>query len=957
MTSTQDLRKVAIELNLLDVDALIIEANEAAAIGLHDEAILKLNQVLLSLEERYQGDASSIPLDVVIRRFRALLALGASCSAANHIKKAIQNAIEANALAKSQLSDFPELFIKSSVDLGIYCLKTGDADEARATITAAAKAPRGDDTGFAQAIVALGTGRLLISLGKAELSIRGLAAGLEAMKTPATLEQILLKADLLAEVGVAHKKNDNTAAAAETVRSATVLLFDEAKKAVSESRTIDAVILLAKLRDLHAELPPSSENTIRRIETDLTLAKLMNLRGRWDEANKIYLDIMGIYKSTGVSYPRGLVLARAGMGNYQMQLKQYERADTLLQSAVKEAEQTGEIYALCYSYYILGLTCSKIGDDEKGIELFEKSLDGLKEIQTEDADEVKHLTALVNNQLGYIQVKNRNNEVAAEYYHQSIDLLKDLPNDPALGEAYRMLGDLHTETGRIVQGERALKKSMSIFEKTSATFDIARNYKSIGINFLSMGDLDKAAFFLDESIKVLERLGIESELPMAYSNRAKVCVIKEEFKEAEALFTKDFNIAKKTDNKHSLAYSYFHLGRIRRLLNRSHSAEDWLQRSLALFNEVKNQTMAAQVMLELALCFSLRKDIKGATDLCAKVQTIYEKWRNSPELAKLLLTRGIILRDAKRVQMAQRCFEDSLRIHDKLNQPTIDTVEARYEFAMFWRDQGKRKEAVEHLTAAISIAEKLGLAKKASRFAYLLNELDAEASAKMQLSRFMDKETVEQLSKNAGAEQLTVERKNLTVLFTDIRDFTSISEAVVNPVGARRKSGEETDLRVLTSLLNDFYSTVIQVVMKHGGLVNKFIGDAALCIFNVDGKMEDHPAAAVRAAADLVRTINEINMIRKMKGEMPINIGVGVNTGTVLVGNFGSTMRHDFTAIGDTVNTASRMQSIAKGGEIIISQEVYEAVSGLIEAEDLGEKPLKGKGRTIRLWKIKEIKE
>ncbi|MFA6450663.1 MAG: tetratricopeptide repeat protein [bacterium] len=668
----------------------------------------------------------------------------------------------------------------------------------------------------------------------------------------------------------------------------------------------------------------------------------MDLRGRWDEADKFYQGIIGIYQSSKVNFPRGLILARAGMGNYQLQMKQYDRAESLLLQAVKDAGETGDLLSLCYSQYYLGVTYSKRGGDDKGMDLFEQALIRIKEIS--GRAEANHLAALINNQLGFIEFKRRQSDAALEYFHKSIDILKDAPNDAALGEAYRLTGDIHTERGQNAQGERALKKALDIFERTGATFEIARTYKSLGINLLNSGDLDKAAFFLDESIKILERLDIESELPMAYSSRAKVCIMKEEFKEAEALFAKDLSIAKKSDNKHSLAFSYYYIGRIGRLLARTHSAEDYLQRSLSLFNEVKNDNMAGHVMIELALCAAARKDTKIATDLCEKTRGIFESRRNSPELAELLLARGIILRDAKRVQMAQRCFDDCIRIHEKLNQPTLETAETRFEFAIFWRDQGKRKEATEHLLAAIGIAEKLGLSKRMNRYIALLNETDPDAGAKIQLSRFVDKATVDQISKGKSSAGLTkVDRKNLSVLFTDIRDFTTISETL--------------DLDALASFLDDFYTNVIQAVNKYGGMLNKFIGDAAFAIFNIDGATKDHPEAAVRAAVELVRTINEVNLMRKRRGEIEINIGVGVNTGEVIVGSFGSSLRQDFTAIGDTVNTASRMQSQASHGEIVVSQTVYDSVVGIAVAEDMGEKPLKGKGQPLRLWKISGFKE
>ena len=114
---------------------------------------------------------------------------------------------------------------------------------------------------------------------------------------------------------------------------------------------------------------------------------------------------------------------------------------------------------------------------------------------------------------------------------------------------------------------------------------------------------------------------------------------------------------------------------------------------------------------------------------------------------------------------------------------------------------------------------------------------------------------------------------------------------------------------------------------------------------------------AVRAGLELVRTLKEINLRRRRRGEIDIGVGVGINTGEVLIGSFGSSMRQDFTAIGDTVNVAARLQGQALAGEVVISDSVYEHVKDMIQAEDMGEKPLKGKGQPLRLWKVLSILE
>jgi class 3 adenylate cyclase/Tfp pilus assembly protein PilF len=939
MTTQVDLKKVARERSMLDIDTMLGEAVELAALGRFDRAVSILKQLLANLEDRYRGDISKIPVDVLIRRYRILAQLARSYGQGGHYRPAIGNALEAYSLTQGALSDFPELFLETSVELGRWYIAGGDANEAKGIITAAAKAPKGEDQRYAHALVSLGTGMLFQALGKTDHAVQTLAKGIEVLPDPDEPEKALLKADIFISLAAIEKSNPRSSENA--CLNASLLLFDHGSKAFEKNDLLNAILFFSKSIPLYQDLPCTGEIGERRINALVALARIMDLRGRWAEALRLYKEASDIFVSTGLDYPRGLTLVRAGIGNYYLQMKQYAHAEEELNRAVKCAAACHDSFGICHCYYYLGLVFSKRGSDDKGIELFEESLDMLKELP--GSRETRHLEAQIDNQLGFVAGKRRRYEAAIEYFQRSIDILKSSQYDTALGEALRLLGEVHNECGQNMQCERMLKKALEIFDKTGATYEAARTYMSLGANFLSTGDLDKATYFLDESIKILEKLEIESELPMAYSNKAKICIMKEEYREAEELFTKDFNIAKKSENKHSLAFSYYHLGRIRRLLNRTHSAEDFLRRSLELFEQVKNGNMAAHTMIELALCASARLDVKTATDLCAKAQTIFESGRVGPEMAKVLLVRAIVLRDAKRREMARRCFEDSLHALEKLNMVNLDLAETHYEFALFWRDQGDRKEATKHLVTAIELSEKLGLGKKLNNYIAILNEINPEAGAKIRLSRFMDKATVEQISKGNTGEGLKVERKNLSLFFTDIRSFTTISETL--------------GLDELTSFLNDFYTNVTQVIIKFGGLINKFIGDEVMAVFNMDGTMENHAEMAVRAGIDLQRTMNEITLIRERRGEMGIGIGVGINTGEVLLGSFGSSVRQEYTAIGDNVNIAARLQSQAKAGEIVVSQAVYDLVRDIVIAEDMGEKPLKGKGQPLRLWKIRELKE
>ncbi|HPN95129.1 MAG TPA: tetratricopeptide repeat protein [bacterium] len=932
--------------SLLDIDSLINESTELAALGRHNDAALGFRQALSGLEDRFRGAAGQLPVDIIERRFRLLLRLARAHIDGDSPLKAIPCATEAMAIARGPFSDYPEFFLRAAFELGSSYLASGDTAAAKSIITESAKVSRStsaDSSALPQMLSALAVGRLFAAEGKSAPAIAAFEHGVKSSPEPTDVETALVKSDLLLSLGDAVSRLSMADKAFQSYIEAVSTLRNSGIEAIKNNKSLDAAVLLASARKIFQKLPNTAECVAARIDSDISLASILDMRGRWEEADKLCREAAELLQRTGVSHPRGAALARIGMGTFLTHMKKYEDAAVELSRAVEIAEKNNDIFALCVAQYNLGLALSKRGSDEKGTKLFEEALDMLSTSLPDDAD-AKRLMALIRNQLGFISARARRFDAAVEHFQQSIELLRNRPADTAIGETYRLLGEIYSERGQNMQSERALKKALKTFEDAGAVYETARTFRSIGVNFLSTGELDKAIYFLDESISLLEKLGIEAELPMAYSTKAKACVMMEEYAQAESLFTKDFNIAKKSENKHSLAFSYFHLARIRRLLGRSHTAEDFLKRSLDLFNEVNNREMAALTMLEMALCASARRDTKTATDLCAKAQSVFEASKNQENIACELLTRGIVLREAKRRQMARRCYEDCIRIHEKLNPAALELAEAHFEFAMFWREESDKKSATRHILNAIEITEKLGLTKKLSKYLAALNDINPEAGAGMRLSRIMGKSGAEQMIKTKDEDKLTVEQKNLTVFFTDIRGFTTISETL--------------SLEELNSFLNDFYTSVTQVIIRFGGLINKFIGDEVMALFNIDGALEDHPARALKAAVELVRTMGEVNMIRERRGETPIHLGIGVNCGDVLIGTFGSSLRQDYTAIGDTVNTAARLQAKAGPGEIVVSQKVYDAASDVIaEAEDMGEIPLKGKDRAARLWKIKALKE
>lgn len=174
--------------------------------------------------------------------------------------------------------------------------------------------------------------------------------------------------------------------------------------------------------------------------------------------------------------------------------------------------------------------------------------------------------------------------------------------------------------------------------------------------------------------------------------------------------------------------------------------------------------------------------------------------------------------------------------------------------------------------------------------------------------------------------------REISVMFGDLRGFTTLSERMSPPD--------------LVRLLNRYYGAASQVVLAEGGTIDKFMGDAMMALFNAPASQPDHALRACRAALGMQRAIAPI---AAEAGDMP-RFGIGINTGPALVGNIGSEAIRNFTAIGDTVNLSSRLQSRAEGGQVLINASTYAQVRDHVEAQPLGQIQVKGKAETVEAF-------
>jgi adenylate cyclase len=206
------------------------------------------------------------------------------------------------------------------------------------------------------------------------------------------------------------------------------------------------------------------------------------------------------------------------------------------------------------------------------------------------------------------------------------------------------------------------------------------------------------------------------------------------------------------------------------------------------------------------------------------------------------------------------------------------------------------------------------------------------------LERYLSSAIVERVLANPDQIHLGGENQIATVMFTDIRSFTPMSENM--------------EPHQVVELLNEYFTAMTDLIFENGGTLDKYLGDGIMAIFGAPLARPDDADRAVKTAMEMQRALVRLNEAWVGRGQRPIQVGMGINTGQVTAGNIGSTKRMDYTVIGDTVNTASRLCSNAAGGQILVSDSTYAALVRPMPATKLSPIKVKGKEAPVEVFDI-----
>jgi adenylate cyclase len=228
----------------------------------------------------------------------------------------------------------------------------------------------------------------------------------------------------------------------------------------------------------------------------------------------------------------------------------------------------------------------------------------------------------------------------------------------------------------------------------------------------------------------------------------------------------------------------------------------------------------------------------------------------------------------------------------------------------------------------------------------VLTEQKERAWLKRAFQQYVPADVVQKIADDPQSLVFGGERRRLTVLFTDLRDFTTYSE---------EHSPEE-----VVEILREYLTAMVDIIFKHGGTVDKFIGDSILGIFGAPIQYPDHAARACLAAFEMAEQLRVLQERWQAEGKTPLRMGLGVSTGEVVVGNLGSEQRFDYTVIGDAVNLGARLEAANKEfatlHHIIISESTYREAKEILEVNPLGEVHVKGKREAVLMYELVNVR-
>ena len=619
---------------------------------------------------------------------------------------------------------------------------------------------------------------------------------------------------------------------------------------------------------------------------------------------------------------------------------------------------------------------------------------------SEDIGDKKEIAGCLNG-IGSIYLGQCDYPKALDYYRQGLNISEEISDKQGVSEALISIGSIYSYQGYNLKALDYYQRDLKIKEEIADEVGIAGSLNAIGIIYMEQGDFIKALEYFQQSARIYEENNSEYMLTFILNNMGNIYTVQEDYPKALEYFQRSLKIYERTREKHGIATTLIHIGKVYGIQGDYPKTLDYYQRSLKIYEEIPDKSGVALTLVDIGTIYGVQGDYSKALGYFMQSLKIKEEINDKDGLEFMMINIGrlyelqgnqkeSILWYKKALQVAEELgsintqheaceylydtykslgdgnkaleyHEKMLVLTDSLNKEQTTEKLRQMEFAKQVLadslNQAAKDKEVQHahdaevqkknrtkniafgvgllvLIVAIALYSRLRYTRRAKAIIekekdrsdnLLLNILPAEIAAEL-------KEKGE-----AAARDFDM----VSVLFTDFREFTQMSEKL--------------NATELVAEINYCFKGFDGICEKYGIEKIKTIGDAYMAAGGLPIKKDDSTKNTVLAALEMADFIEKRKKEREASGQVPFEMRLGIHTGPVVAGIVG-VKKFQYDIWGDTVNTASRMESAGEVGKVNVSQSTYDFIKNdaAFTFEPRGITEVKGKGK-MKMWFVEKI--
>jgi class 3 adenylate cyclase len=509
---------------------------------------------------------------------------------------------------------------------------------------------------------------------------------------------------------------------------------------------------------------------------------------------------------------------------------------------------------------------------------------------------------------------------------------------PARAQWLHYRGLVEVGHGRLNSAERFLFRAHQVYREAHDDQGLAEVCDSLANLLLRRGKGRPAQTFARMSLGLKRELGDRHGEAITLGTLGRAALLLALHDEAAESFAQDLAIARELGDVRGVGIMLNSLGEVE-LLRKDLDAAGLYYRDAADLDAGDVHAAFSQVGLARVHLAAGRVDEAAAA--CSLAQERLASVPAEHGLHQVLTgLRGAIAGRRGEAEQGERLLTGAIEALGRAGS-ALDTVPLLYELRDLHQARGSRARAVGVMARALDLLSECGAERGVQDVEDWLRTVDTPRLMRLALERHFPDWLVEEILSGRMARPQT-RKQEVTVLFSDVRGYTTLTEGL----GAEQ----------VVEILNEWFAEATRAIRRHGGVVDKFIGDAVMALFGVPEPRDDAAADAVRAALEMRDALAALNMRNKALGRREFRIGIGVDRGEAVVGFIGSHLRQSYTAIGDTVNTASRLESATKEHrcDVLISGAVEEAQRrhGVAETQFVGRLKLKGRAEEEPAYRV-----